>query len=102
MSTTDTCFEAFPPASSFAAETSGGTGWPVHCATEMEIVVPAVGATAVGYTFEPAEGPVQLPPVWRCACGFQLDVWATGWPGPSPEPLTPEQLLPVLTGTLAG
>ncbi|MFF1252482.1 hypothetical protein ACFVYC_08300 [Pseudarthrobacter sp. NPDC058329] len=40
----------------------------------MELVTPAVGPVAVGYTFEPDHGgPVQLPPVWRCGCGFQLD-----------------------------
>ncbi|MCQ6270292.1 hypothetical protein M8J71_07310 [Pseudarthrobacter sp. R1] len=42
----------------------------------MELVTPAVGPVAVGYTFEPDDGgPVQLPPVWRCGCGFQLDAW---------------------------
>ena len=51
----------------------------VHCGTTMELVIPAVGAAAVGYTFGPDDGgpvqlpPVQLPPVWRCGCGFQLD-----------------------------
>jgi len=40
----------------------------------MELVIPAVGPAAVGYTFGPDDGgPVQLPPVWRCGCGFQLD-----------------------------
>lgn len=47
---------------------------PVHCGTGMELVTPAVGRGLVGYTFEPDDaGPVQLPPVWRCGCGFQLD-----------------------------
>jgi hypothetical protein len=43
----------------------------------MELVTPAVGPAAVDYTFGPDDdgGPVQLPPVWRCACGFQLDAW---------------------------
>ena len=59
--------------------------------------VPAVGGTTVDYTFEPEEGPVRLPPVWRCSCGFQLDAWATGWPESADAPLTPEQLLPALT-----
>jgi hypothetical protein len=46
----------------------------VHCGTTMELVIPAVGPAAVGYTFGPDDGgPVQLPPVWRCGCGFQLD-----------------------------
>ncbi|MGF9650342.1 hypothetical protein AAIH32_20480 [Pseudarthrobacter oxydans] len=49
---------------------------PLHCGTTMELVTPAVGRVAVGYTFEPDDGgPVQLPPVWRCGCGFQLDAW---------------------------
>ena len=57
----------------------GNSAWhggPVHCGTTMELVTPAVGPVAVGYTFEPDDdGPVQLPPVWRCGCGFQLDAW---------------------------
>ncbi|MCU1567326.1 MAG: hypothetical protein JWQ56_2263 [Pseudarthrobacter sp.] len=39
----------------------------------MELVIPAVGPATAGFTFEPDCGPVQLPPVWRCSCGFQLD-----------------------------
>lgn len=40
----------------------------------MDLVTPAVGAAGVGYTFEPDDGgPLHLPPVWRCGCGFQLD-----------------------------
>lgn len=57
---------------------SGGSegGAAVHCGSAMDLVTPAVGPAAVGYTFEPEEGgPVQLPPVWRCGCGFQLDAW---------------------------
>ncbi|MCU1568650.1 MAG: hypothetical protein JWQ56_3587 [Pseudarthrobacter sp.] len=59
------------------AEPEGGWDGPaVHCGTPMELVTPAVGPAAVGYTFEPDHGgPVQLPPVWRCSCGFQLDAW---------------------------
>jgi hypothetical protein len=97
MSAIETFFEAVPPVPLPSA--SDGGDWPVHCATEMEIVVPAVGGSAVGYTFEPAEGPVRLPPVWRCSCGFQLDAWATGWTE-LPESLTPEPRVPVLTGTV--
>jgi hypothetical protein len=96
MSVIDTFVEAMPPGPSpYASE---GGAWPVHCATEMEIVVPAVGASAVDYTFEPEEGPVRLPPVWRCSCGFQLDAWAAGWTKPA-ESLTPEHCVPVLAGT---
>jgi hypothetical protein len=46
----------------------------VHCGTTMDLVTPAVGPVAVGSTFRPdGDGPVLLPPVWRCGCGFQLD-----------------------------
>ncbi|WP_131683431.1 hypothetical protein [Pseudarthrobacter sp. YALA5] len=41
----------------------------------MELVTPALGADAAVYSFDHAEGPAQLPPVWRCGCGFQLDAW---------------------------
>jgi hypothetical protein len=53
-----------------------GNGLAVHCGAPMDLVTPAVGPAAVGYSFEPEDGaPVQLPPVWRCGCGFQLDAW---------------------------
>jgi hypothetical protein len=46
----------------------------VHCGTAMELVTPVVGSVAADYTFAPDAGsPRQLPPVWRCGCGFQLD-----------------------------
>ena len=71
--------DSLPGSSSFNVPSpSGGTegGAAVHCGTAMYLVTPAVGPAAVGYTFEPEEGgPVQLPPVWRCGCGFQLDAW---------------------------
>jgi hypothetical protein len=71
--------DSLPGSSSFNVPSpSGGTegGAAVHCGTAMDLVTPAVGPAAVGYTFEPEEGgPVQLPPVWRCGCGFQLDAW---------------------------
>ena len=42
----------------------------------MELVTPALGGAGVLYTFEPdGPGAVELPPVWRCRCGFQLDAW---------------------------
>ncbi len=48
----------------------------VHCGTPMELATPATGPAAAHYTFEPdAEVPIELPPVWRCRCGFQLDAW---------------------------
>lgn len=48
----------------------------VHCGTAMELATPAPAWTRIGYTFEP-EGFCrdELPPVWRCQCGFQLDAW---------------------------
>ncbi|WP_458780245.1 hypothetical protein [Arthrobacter sp. D3-16] len=59
-----------------AGQVNAWRGAPWHCGTTMELVTPAVGPVAVGYTFEPEDGgPVQLPPVWRCGCGFQLDAW---------------------------
>lgn len=51
---------------------------PVHCGSLMELVTPAVGPLATGYTFETPAQPVRLPPVWRCSCGFQLDAWGAG------------------------
>ena len=48
----------------------------VHCGAAMQLVTPAVGWEGASYTFGPADaGGVELPPVWRCACGFQLDAW---------------------------
>ncbi len=42
----------------------------------MDLVTPAVGRAAMGYSFDPDDFvPVKLPPVWRCQCGFQLDAW---------------------------
>jgi hypothetical protein len=90
MSAINAYFEAVPPGP-VSAEAADPVHWPVHCATEMEMVIPEVGGTAVGYTFEPDDGPVRLPPVWRCGCGFQLDAWATGWPELEAAPLTSEQ-----------
>lgn len=56
------------------AEATGSAA--VHCGSLMELVTPAVGPAAVGYSFDPGNaGPVELPPVWRCGCGFQLDAW---------------------------
>lgn len=50
----------------------------------MVLVTPR--ATAADYTFGPAgAGPIHLPPVWRCSCGFQLDAWL-----PGDDPATPE------------
>jgi len=60
----------------FEKTSAGGAEHTVHCGTPMELVTPAVGRAAMGYSFDP-DGfmPVKLPPVWRCQCGFQLDAW---------------------------
>ncbi len=51
----------------------------VHCGTPMQLVTPAVGLEAASYTFAPADAVgTELPPVWRCGCGFQLDAWSAG------------------------
>jgi hypothetical protein len=97
MSAINTYFEAVLPGPSSTPYSTTGSGSPLHCATEMEMVIPALGSAVVEYTFEPEEGPVQLPPVWRCSCGFQLDAWATGWPETPQESLTQERRVPVLT-----
>jgi hypothetical protein len=57
--------------------TNAPQGGPVvHCGTPMELVTPAVGWRRASYTFAPTvAGDTELPPVWRCACGFQLDAW---------------------------
>ena len=54
----------------------GAGSAPLHCSEPMDLVTPALGAGAAVYSFDHAGGPVQLPPVWRCGCGFQLDAWA--------------------------
>ncbi|TLM83963.1 hypothetical protein FDW83_08275 [Pseudarthrobacter sp. NamE2] len=60
------------PLSGFYQQETG----PSHCAAPMELVTPAIGGPAVGYSFgTQAHAPVELPPVWRCQCGFQLDAW---------------------------
>lgn len=50
----------------------------VHCGSPMQLVTPALGWERASYTFAPTDaGSTELPPVWRCACGFQLDAWTT-------------------------
>lgn len=44
---------------------------PVHCGVPMEWKTPAI--TMSVYSMAPATAAVELPPLWRCACGFQLD-----------------------------
>ena len=45
---------------------------PVHCGMPMEWKSPE-SATLSVYSFAPADAPAELPPLWRCGCGFQLD-----------------------------
>ncbi|WP_147294406.1 hypothetical protein [Arthrobacter sp. RT-1] len=48
----------------------------VHCGTPMELATPAIGQVGAGYSFPPDNAVlIELPPVWRCRCGFQLDAW---------------------------
>ena len=53
-----------PPVQSLAA--------PVHCGLPMEWKLPAAATMSV-YSFAPADAAAELPPLWRCGCGFQLD-----------------------------
>jgi hypothetical protein len=51
----------------------------VHCGAAMQLVTQAVRWEQASYTFAPADDEgTELPPVWRCACGFQLDAWPAG------------------------
>ena len=45
-------------------------GAPSHCGVAMEWKTPDQVAMSV-YSFD--TGAEELPPVWRCRCGFQLD-----------------------------
>ena len=45
---------------------------PSHCGMAMEWKAPASAVRSV-YSFAPADAAPDLPPVWRCGCGFQLD-----------------------------
>ena len=45
---------------------------PVHCGMPMEWKSPMSAAMSV-YSFGPADAAAELPPLWRCGCGFQLD-----------------------------
>lgn len=45
---------------------------PSHCGASMEWTAPALDAMSA-YSFDAGIGSAELPPVWRCSCGFQLD-----------------------------
>ena len=55
---------AVPPAQALAG--------PVHCGMPMEWKAPAPALMSV-YSFAQADVSAELPPLWRCGCGFQLD-----------------------------
>lgn len=45
---------------------------PSHCGLPMDWAAPARDALPA-YSFDAGSGAADLPPVWRCSCGFQLD-----------------------------
>ncbi|KRE81819.1 hypothetical protein [Arthrobacter sp. Soil763] len=45
---------------------------PSHCGTPMTWAAPALDPMSA-HTFGAGDGALELPPVWRCSCGFQLD-----------------------------
>jgi len=45
---------------------------PSHCGTPMKWTAPALDAMSA-YSFDAGTGAAELPPLWRCSCGFQLD-----------------------------
>ncbi|MEC5191233.1 MULTISPECIES: hypothetical protein [unclassified Arthrobacter] len=45
---------------------------PIHCGMPMEWKTPGAAAMSV-YSFSPPDAAIELPPLWRCACGFQRD-----------------------------
>jgi len=46
---------------------------PFHCGEAMEWTTPVPGPVELAYSYDAAEAPAELPEVWRCGCGFQLD-----------------------------
>ena len=59
------------------SEFSAGSPAPLHCGVAMEWRTPDPVAISV-YSFD--VGAPELPPVWCCRCGFQLD-GVVGTPG---------------------
>ncbi|MET3809982.1 hypothetical protein [Arthrobacter sp. UYEF3] len=45
---------------------------PSHCGTPMRWTAPVLEVMAA-FSFDTGSGSAELPPVWRCTCGFQLD-----------------------------
>jgi len=70
----DLCFSggAMPELAPASAPPMPSLAAPVHCGMPMEWKSPA-SATMSVYSFAPAEAAAELPPLWRCGCGFQLD-----------------------------
>lgn len=60
--------EAAPP----AAHAAQALAVPVHCGMPMEWKAPAPALMSF-YSFAPADACAELPPLWRCGCGFQVD-----------------------------
>ena len=61
-----------PGAPAPAALSNAPSKAPSHCGAPMEWTAPALAAMSA-YSFGSAAGSADLPPVWRCSCGFQLD-----------------------------
>jgi hypothetical protein len=54
---------------------TGSAGYPPrHCGVAMEWSNPATRAVAA-YSYDSGHNVADLPDVWRCLCGFQLDSW---------------------------
>ncbi|WP_043485545.1 hypothetical protein [Arthrobacter sp. SPG23] len=47
---------------------------PKHCGVAMEWSKPAPRAMSA-YSYDAGEALADLPELWRCRCGFQLDSW---------------------------
>ncbi|WP_156810720.1 hypothetical protein [Arthrobacter sp. FB24] len=62
---------------------SGAAGYPPkHCGVAMEWSKPAA-QTMSAYSYDAGEALADLPEVWRCRCGFQLDSWVNAAPAAS-------------------
>ncbi|HEX9229259.1 MAG TPA: hypothetical protein VF885_21875 [Arthrobacter sp.] len=64
--------EMAPAAAPAIAPSAQGLPAPSHCGMPMEWKAP-VSATMSVYSYAPADAAAELPPLWRCGCGFQLD-----------------------------
>lgn len=65
-------FAAEPGAPAPVLSASPASKAPSHCGMPMEWTAPALDAMSA-YSFDAGMGSAELPPVWRCSCGFQLD-----------------------------